>query len=47
MRNKHPHLYYIDDETKKRILDFVSGKDINLTILIHDNFSMWLDMKKM
>jgi len=23
MRNKHPHLYHVDDETKKRVLDLV------------------------
>jgi len=32
MRNKHPHLYYIDDETKKRILDFyVARYEENVT----------------
>ena len=25
MRNKHAHLYYIDDETKRKMLDIVSN----------------------
>jgi hypothetical protein len=28
MRNKHPYLYHIDDEAKKRVLDMVRrGED--------------------
>ena len=27
MRNKHPYLYHIDDEAKKRVLDMVSKLD--------------------
>ena len=26
MRNKHAHLYYIDDDTKRKMLDIVSWK---------------------
>ena len=30
MRNKHAHLYYIDDETKRKMLDIVSKiKDVS------------------
>lgn len=32
MRNKHPHLYYIDDEVKKRVLDmYVARYEENVT----------------
>ena len=38
MRNKHAHLYYIDDETKRKMLDIVSINKLSTNHAINAMF---------